>query len=84
MNGNEALIVHECQCSHDELAIHTVGNTAVAGDGVAKVLDMERPLDSRGEEAAERGNQRSERGQDEDMELQRLYLETGGYAGPRR
>jgi hypothetical protein len=54
----------------------------VARDGVAKVLDVEGALDAGGEEAAEGRDQGGERGQDQDVELQRLDLEAGRDAGP--
>ena len=66
---DEALVVHESEEAHDELAIHAVGHAAVTRDRVAKVLDVEGALEPRGEEAAERRNQRSEGRHDEDVEL---------------
>lgn len=44
----------------------------MAGNRLAKVLDLEGPLETRGKETTEWCNQRSERGEDQDMELDRL------------
>lgn len=66
------MVVHVGKESHDELAIHPVCNATMAGNRLAKVLDLEGPLEARGKETTERGNQRSERGEDQDMELDRL------------
>lgn len=39
--GDEALIVHECEEAHYELAVHSVRYSAVTRDAVAKVFDFE-------------------------------------------
>lgn len=69
VDGNKALIIHKREKAHDELAIHAVGDAAVAGDGFAKVFDLEGAFEAGGEEAAEGGDQRGEGGEDEDVEL---------------
>lgn len=66
------MVVHVGKESHDELAIHPVCNAPVARNRLAKVLDLEGPLKSRGKETTKGSNQRSERGEDQDMELDRL------------
>jgi len=71
VDGNEALVVHVGKKAHDKLAVHAVGHTSMPRDAVAKVLDFERPLQSRGEEAAERGNQRGKGGEHQDVKLHR-------------
>lgn len=60
VNGNEGVVVHVGEETHDELAVHTVGNTAVTGDGVAEILDLEGALQTRGEETSEGSDQGSE------------------------
>lgn len=77
VHGDEALVVHEGERAHDELAVHAVGDAAVAGNGVAKVLDVEGALDARGKEAAKGRDQRRKGGEDQDVELQRLDVEAG-------
>lgn len=69
VNGNEALIIHKGEKAHDELAVHAVGDAAVAGDGFAKVFDFEGAFEAGGEEAAEGGDEGGEGGEDEDVEL---------------
>jgi len=55
----------------------------VAGDGFAEVLDFEGAFEARGEEAAEGGDERGERCEDEDVELHRRDVqgEQGGREG---
>lgn len=81
---DEALVVHESEEAHDELAVHTVSHAAVTRNGVAKVLDVEGALEARGEEAAERCNQRSEGCHDKDVELHRRDADSGRQVGPVR
>ena len=52
VDGDETVVVHVCEGSHDELTIHPVGHTSVTWDTVAEVLDLERSLETRGEEAS--------------------------------
>jgi len=58
MRGNEALVVKVHQRAHDELAIHTIGDTAVSWNTVTEILDLERAFNAGGEEAAEWSDQR--------------------------
>lgn len=44
--GNEALIVHEAEETHDELTIHTICHATVSRNGVAEVLDIECALEA--------------------------------------
>lgn len=69
VDGNEAVVVHESEETHDELAVHTVSNTTVAGDRLAKVLDLERALQTRGKESTERSDERGESSKGQDVEL---------------
>lgn len=66
---NERMVVDVGEEAHDELAVHAIGNTSMARDGVAKVLDLERALETRSKEATERRNERSERGPEEGVDL---------------
>lgn len=73
VDGDERLEIHKCKEAHDELAIHPIRHSAVSGYRVAKVLDVERALQTRGEETAERRDQAGERAHHQDVELQRGY-----------
>jgi len=44
IDGDEALVVHESEEPHDELAIHAISHTAVSGNRIAKVLNVEGTL----------------------------------------
>lgn len=66
---DEAAVVEEGNRAHDELAIEAIGRTAVAGDRVAKVFDLEGALEARGEEAAKGSDERGEGGEDDHVEL---------------
>lgn len=63
--------VHVGEEAHDELAVHAVRHAAVAGDGVAKVLDLEGALEAGGEEAAKGSNERGKGGEGESVQLHR-------------
>lgn len=69
VHGDETLIVHEGKEAHDELAVHSIRDATVTGDRFAKVLDLEGSFQAGGEEAAKRGDERGESGEEEDMEL---------------
>lgn len=71
VNGDEAVVVHVGEETHDELAIHAIGNTAVAGDGVTKVLDLKGALQAGGKEATKGGNEGGKGGEIESMDLNR-------------
>lgn len=71
IHGNKTLVIHEGKQTHDELAIHAVGDTTVAGDGFTKVLDFKGPFETRGEEAAKGGDEGCKCGEDEDVHLHR-------------
>lgn len=49
--------------AHDELAVHAVRDSAMAGDDVCKVLDVEGALYAAGKEPAERGYEGGEGGE---------------------
>ena len=57
MTGDEAMIIHEGEETHDELTIHTIGNTAMAGNGFAEILDVERSFEPGREEATKGGDE---------------------------
>lgn len=69
VRGDEAAVVEEGDRAHDELAVEAVRHAAVAGDGVAKVLDLECALEAGGEEAAKGRDERGKGGQDDHVEL---------------
>ena len=54
----------------DALAIHTIRHTAVAGDRVSEVLDVECALEARSEEAAEGRDERGEASKDNKVDLE--------------
>ena len=78
IHSDEALIVHEGEEAHDELAIHAVRDTAVTRDGLAKVFDFEGAFEAGGEETAEGRDQGGEGREDEDVELHRGDVEGVG------
>lgn len=82
IHGNETVIVHVGEESHDELAVHTVRNTTVARDRLAKVLNFERALKSGSEESTERCDQGGEGCENQDVELNGLDVERGSNSGP--
>lgn len=53
VNRDEGVVVHVSEEAHDELAVHTISDTAVSGNRVAKVLDLECSLESGSEEPSE-------------------------------
>lgn len=65
------MIVHVSKEAHDELAIHSISHASVAGNRVAKVLDLECSLKTGSKETAERSNERSESCQVESVQLDR-------------
>jgi len=84
VRGYETLIIHIGESAHDELTVKTISNAAVARNWIAKVLDMEGPFDSRGEKSTKRSDQRGKCWEEENMELDWLNLNTGGYMCPCR
>lgn len=71
MDSNESVVVHVSEEAHDELTIHSISHASVAGNRVAKVLDLECSLQSGSKETAERSNERSESCQIESVQLDR-------------
>jgi len=57
--GRQLLLAHSALCSRYTVIWES------------DVLDVERPLEARGEKAAERGDQRGERGEDDGVQLER-------------
>lgn len=72
VHSDKGVVVDVCEEAHDELAIHAVGDTAVTGDRVAEVLELKCPLETRGKEAAEGGDEGSKGGEDQGVELHGL------------
>lgn len=70
VRGDEGVVVQVREEAHDELAVHAVRHAAVAGDGVAKVLDLEGALEARGEEAAKGGDERGKGGEVEGVQVE--------------
>jgi hypothetical protein len=76
------LVVHVGKETHDELAVHTVSHTAMSGNGVTKVLDVEGTLQTRCEEATERSDQGSKGSENHDVELNRGDSDCGRQVRP--
>jgi hypothetical protein len=72
IDGNEAGVVEECDGAHNELAVHAIRDTAVAGNAVPKIFDLESTLQARSKETAERCDQGCKRGEDKNMEVKRF------------
>lgn len=70
---DERLVVHEGEESHDELAVHAICHASVAGDRVAKILDVEGTFEARGEETTEWSDERCKCRHGQDVELHRCY-----------
>ena len=66
---DEGPVVDVDEEPHKELAVHAVREPAVTRDEVAKVLDLERALEARSEEAAEGRDDGRKDGHDEPVEL---------------
>ena len=62
---------------HEELAVEPVHDAAVAGDDVAKVLDLEGPLEAGGEEAAEGADHAREDRHEESVDEERVDGQRG-------
>ena len=69
MHSDETLIIHEGEKAHNELAIHAIGDAAVARDGLAEVFDFESTFEAGSEEAAEGRDERGEGCEDKNVEL---------------
>lgn len=80
-DGDKGLVVEEGKHAHDELAVHAVRHAAVTGDRVAKVLELESSLETRGKETAEWGNQRCKSGPDQGVKVHGRHRDAHGMAG---
>lgn len=78
--GHKRLVVQVREEAHEELAVHSVRDSSVSGDGISKVLDLEGSLESRGKEASKGSHQRGKRRQNADVEVDRGGRE-GGLVG---
>lgn len=76
------MVIHVGEETHDKLAVHAIGDSAVSRDGVTKVFDLESTFEARSEEAAKGCDQRGESGENEDMPLNRCHLERFEYRKP--
>ena len=82
VDGDETLIIHKSEKTHNKLTIHAIRHAAMAGDAVAEILDVEGAFQAAGEEAAEGGDEGGEGGHDEDVALHGGDGEFGGQEGP--
>ena len=69
MRGDEGVVVNVRKEPHDELAVHPVGDAAMAGDGVAEILDAKGALQAGCEEAAKGSDEGSKSGKGEAVEV---------------
>lgn len=65
------LVVNKGEEAHDELAVHAVSHATVAGNRIAKVLDVECSLESGSKETTKWSNERSKGRENQDVELHR-------------
>jgi hypothetical protein len=75
VHRNEAVVVHVRKESHNKLAIHAIRNSAMPWNRIAEVLDFEGTFEAGGKEAAEWGNERSERSKYENVNLHWCHVE---------
>lgn len=80
IHSNEAVIVHVGEETHNELAVHAVGDTTVARNRLAEVLDLEGTLQTGCKETPKRSDKRGECSEAEDVELDRGDEESFVYA----
>ena len=73
--SDEGRDVHVGKETHDELAVHAVRDAPMAGDRVAKGLDLEGPLEARREKATKGGDERRKRGPEKGVNLHRRHAE---------
>lgn len=57
VHGDETMVIHKDEQAHRKLAVHAIRDAAMAGNGLAEVLDLEGALEAGGEEATEGSNQ---------------------------
>src|SRR3569833_1843260 len=60
---DESMVVDVGEEAHAGQAVHAVRAAAVAGDRVSNVQEQESPLEARGKETTEQGEQRGKRGE---------------------
>lgn len=72
---DETVIIHVGEKAHDELAIHAVSDTAVSGDRIAEIFDLESAFKTRGKETTERSDEGCESGKSEDVNLHGCHLD---------
>ena len=66
---HKCIVVKVGKEAHDKLAVESVHNTAMARDGVAKILNLEAALKAWGKEASKGSNQRRKGCQNGNMEM---------------
>lgn len=82
MSCNEAVVVHVCKETHDELTVHSVSHSAMTRNRLAKILDFESSFETRSKEATKGSDERGERGENQDMELHGCNHESLFDVGP--
>ena len=68
-------VVHVAEEAHEELAVHSIGDAAVARYGLAKVFQFERPLEAAREESTKRRDDGRETGHEQRVPLDRCQVE---------
>lgn len=87
IDSDKTRIVEEGDGAHDELAVHAVCHASMAGNGVAKVLDLECSFQSRGKESTKGCDERGKGSENKNVELYGHDVEcprnrkTGGHEG---
>ena len=53
IDSYEALIIHICKYSHNELTVHAVRNTAMSWNTITEIFNLEGALEARSEKSTE-------------------------------
>ena len=69
VDGYEALIVHKRKKPHDELTVHTIGDSAMTRNRFSKIFDFESAFQTRSKETSKRGDQGGESREYKDVKL---------------
>lgn len=80
---DESGIVDIDEESNEELAVHAISDTSVAGDELVKVLLLEGALHGRGEESTEGGDDGSKETNDDSVELDGHEVQVANESGKR-
>ena len=73
--------MHLWQAGGYALAVHTVGHTAMTGDRVTEVLDVERALETGREETTEGCDERGEASKYNEVDLERRVADRAPVTG---